>query len=459
MRASLVLCALSASADPTKYHNLGYLGQSYDLVKGNPRPQEGIALDPGWHNMQNVMAVCPPNEPDCPAPWNVKIDPGSSCSYEKNLDQVGSAYEYKSSLDKDVTTSGHTSFLGLGKAAFSASADFNTAKDETGSDFKFYSSVSAVCSIYRAYFQVLPQNASWLTATFRFAVSTLPTVVDNSTMPSFITFANHFGTHYAEGVAMGGKALYTKSFGKADYSSLSSSGVDLKAAASVSFGVKWGAEGDAEAKARSSDYNAFSSMHSDEHISCAGGTGLCPNMQDPLSLAFSESWIAGVTANPVPISYTLESLDVLLTSVYFPDDADIIAKQKALYDFYNNSYCGNVAACDPPLPVQYWLGAAPMSTPRSVLAVGVLGTKLYAVGGFDKDGTLASVEAYDPGSNQWSAVAPMSTPRGYLAVGVLGAKLYAVGGNDGNNHLASVERLTADDQGSPPPSALAPMDR
>jgi hypothetical protein len=453
----LVLCGvqtMSAAPSPTPWHNVGFLGQGYDLVRANPRPSQksGSAFDPGWMD-NSVFGVCPPNQPSCAPPDNVNFLPTGACSYDGSIEEVGSSFEYSSSLATDVSFSAHEGFA-FDQAKFSGSMDYTTAKDDTGSDFKFYSSVSALCESYHASFAAgLARNASWLSDSFRGSVAKLPTAVNNSTLPAFKQFALNYGTHYAKAVKMGGKAMHTVSFNKVDYSHLSSSGSDVRAAASISFGVWGGAETSASASSRSKDYAAFSSKTSTEHITCVGAEGVCPKMTLPL--AFDNDWVHQVKASPAPISYTLESLDVLLTSVYFPGDADIIAKQTALYNFYVNNYCGNVAACDAPLPAQYWLGAAPMSTPRAYLAVGVLGAKLYAVGGHDNDyHTLASVEAYDPGSNQWSATAPRSTPRSFLAVGVLGAKLYAVGGYDGNNILASVE---AYDPGSNQWSAVAPM--
>ena len=44
--------------------------------------------------------------------------------------------------------------------------------------------------------------------------------------------------------------------------------------------------------------------------------------------------------------------------------------------------------------------------------------KIYALGGRDDSGTLASVEVYDPTTNQWSAVSPMvhKSPQLYFSL-------------------------------------------
>ena len=58
----------------------------------------------------------------------------------------------------------------------------------------------------------------------------------------------------------------------------------------------------------------------------------------------------------------------------------------------------------------------------------VLDGKLYAVGGYNDDGVLSSVERYDLATNAWEAVAQMARAREDLGVAVLDGKLYAVGG-------------------------------
>ncbi len=77
-----------------------------------------------------------------------------------------------------------------------------------------------------------------------------------------------------------------------------------------------------------------------------------------------------------------------------------------------------------------WTAKAPMLTPRSFHAVGVVNGILYAVGGATLSGRdyLDTVEAYDPITNRWTAKARMPTPREGLAVGVVNGILYALGG-------------------------------
>ncbi|MEK7764918.1 MAG: kelch repeat-containing protein, partial [bacterium] len=95
---------------------------------------------------------------------------------------------------------------------------------------------------------------------------------------------------------------------------------------------------------------------------------------------------------------------------------------------WNGGFLSTVEAYDP--TTNTWSARAAMTVARYDLAAGVVGDRLYAVGGYNGS-YLSSVEAYDPMTNTWSAKAVMPTPRERLAAGVLGGRLYAVGGNNG----------------------------
>ncbi len=85
-----------------------------------------------------------------------------------------------------------------------------------------------------------------------------------------------------------------------------------------------------------------------------------------------------------------------------------------------------------------WTVKAPIPTPRDGLAVGVVNGILYAVGGAITHRSergfpvyteyLSTVQAYNPSTNSWSSKAPLPTPRSGVAVGVVDGILYAVGG-------------------------------
>lgn len=51
-----------------------------------------------------------------------------------------------------------------------------------------------------------------------------------------------------------------------------------------------------------------------------------------------------------------------------------------------------------------WTMVAPLSMPRDAVGVCLLGDKLYAVGGYDGQTYLNTMEAYDPQNNEWTQV-------------------------------------------------------
>jgi hypothetical protein len=85
-----------------------------------------------------------------------------------------------------------------------------------------------------------------------------------------------------------------------------------------------------------------------------------------------------------------------------------------------------------------WETKTPMSTPRSFLGIVAIDEKIYAIGGRNEGGTLATMEIYDTTSNSWSPGASMPTTRREFGIGVIQGKIYVVGGYDGSSVLSSV---------------------
>ena len=75
-----------------------------------------------------------------------------------------------------------------------------------------------------------------------------------------------------------------------------------------------------------------------------------------------------------------------------------------------------------------WIERAPMPTMRGALAVAEINGKLMAIGGYDGAGNSTAVEEYDPASNSWTPRAALPTPRDHLAAAAVGDRVYAIGG-------------------------------
>ncbi|CAF1569806.1 unnamed protein product [Rotaria magnacalcarata] len=94
-----------------------------------------------------------------------------------------------------------------------------------------------------------------------------------------------------------------------------------------------------------------------------------------------------------------------------------------------------------------WRAVSPMSKRRCGVGVAVLNNLLYAVGGHDGVSYLNSVEKFDPQTNQWNHdIAPTSSCRTSVGVAVLDGCLFAVGGQDGISCLNLVEKYDPSNQ-------------
>ena len=89
-----------------------------------------------------------------------------------------------------------------------------------------------------------------------------------------------------------------------------------------------------------------------------------------------------------------------------------------------------------------WSERAPMPTARGALSVTVHEGKLYAIGGYEGRANSPAVEVYDPVRNSWATRAPLPTPRDHLATATAAGKIYAVGGRlkgDYHRNLSTTE--------------------
>ena len=89
-----------------------------------------------------------------------------------------------------------------------------------------------------------------------------------------------------------------------------------------------------------------------------------------------------------------------------------------------------------------WTAKTPMPEPRIVSAAGVVGGRLYVVGGSTGNGASTIPEIYDPNTDTWSYGSPAGLPRGAMATGVLNNKVYVAGGwinSDANASTSALE--------------------
>lgn len=120
----------------------------------------------------------------------------------------------------------------------------------------------------------------------------------------------------------------------------------------------------------------------------------------------------------------------------------------------------NAAVFDP--ATSSWTMLAPMQTARGGATAQVINDAIYVAGGMDGNGaSLASVEVYHPASNTWSTAAAMSTPRDNPGSAVLDGKLYIFGGRtrnaDGSEVDGTLDSVEMYDPATNAWTARAPM--
>lgn len=88
-----------------------------------------------------------------------------------------------------------------------------------------------------------------------------------------------------------------------------------------------------------------------------------------------------------------------------------------------------------------WTLVESMHYKRLGVGVAVVNRLLYAIGGFDGNERLATIERYHPEDNAWTIIPSMSIGRSGAGVAALNQYIYVVGGFDGTRQLSSVERF------------------
>ncbi|EDL77081.1 kelch-like 18 (Drosophila) (predicted), isoform CRA_b, partial [Rattus norvegicus] len=119
-------------------------------------------------------------------------------------------------------------------------------------------------------------------------------------------------------------------------------------------------------------------------------------------------------------------------------------------NFYAGDSLNVVEVFDP--IANRWEKCHPMTTARSRVGVAVVNGLLYAIGGYDGQLRLSTVEAYNPETDtwtrvgsmnskrRWTVVTPMSSNRSAAGVTVFEGRIYVSGGHDGLQIFSSVEQ-------------------
>lgn len=81
----------------------------------------------------------------------------------------------------------------------------------------------------------------------------------------------------------------------------------------------------------------------------------------------------------------------------------------------------------------------PLTERRSGAGAASLRNHIFAIGGYNGDAQLNSVERYNPSSNTWTVVSPLIHRRSALSAVVYCQRLFVLGGYDGEGFLSTIE--------------------
>ena len=311
-----------------RFPNVGYLGSTYNIFKGNPESTKG--LDPGF-TLRNVYSLTyeqgrETGDHRYSIPDFTNITQSGTCNFQFDSSTTQNTASYTNSLQVHVDAD----FSGWG-ASFSASADYNDVHSGTTSSQKIFVSSQATCEAYIAF--IPPLESTSITASmnpaFKEDVYYLSTQGDNDT---YFDFIDKWGTHYAYSLRMGGRYGVRSSFISSEYIDMAASGLDISAAAGYSGAYSINANLTTDIQQNQS--KQYEQQRSDYQVYQIGGTPVVSQKsEDP-----SFQWAQTVKDNPLPIHYSLQPLSNILTTINFPDDKNIAVKQENLQEIIKQ-YC------------------------------------------------------------------------------------------------------------------------
>jgi len=233
--AAALLVTIERAQAQNKLMNIDYLGFGYDAAIGNPHSN---LLDPGF--VEPVIQLrydskLKTADGQWLIPDGTTVQQITSCSYIAESTEINGTSSYRDSLSVDARVEG-----GAFDFKFSASTEYKHVRSGTSYEQKVYVNSEARCMTYKAKFRgTLALMDLTVTSEFNDAVNHLPANLRAGSIDtidkSYLEFIRTFGTHFADTVDMGSKAIIRSEFERSGWSKLQQSGVKVTVAASASF--------------------------------------------------------------------------------------------------------------------------------------------------------------------------------------------------------------------------------
>jgi len=324
--------------------NIRYLGKGYNILRGNPHSFDG-KIDPGY--AESIL--------DLTYSEGLRVEQDSwiipdgtdgvdvrACRTDFGSKEINGMESYTDSLKGSVKAD----FEGWG-AAFSASVSWKQVKSGSESQNRVYMESLATCTAYSIMANAFTPPR--VTKSFAAGINYLPTEYNSETASHFEFFIRVFGTHVMFGAEFGGAYGQVSEFTHTAWNRMKSNGLDVELAARYSGMISAGAEvSSSTAQDEAKSYNSNSSR---QYIFTKGGT----------YSASRNTWMKSVRDEPMPLTYHLWPLDVVLDSRFMPSTVDkealaALPARKAGLKAALTSYCkllqeqGDLSSCDAPGP-------------------------------------------------------------------------------------------------------------
>jgi len=266
------------------------------------------------------------------------------CNLDFQSTTITGTTSYKNSLEVSVDVN-----AGYGPASFSASADYKSVSQGTTKDSNIYTMNEGTCSVYNT--NLDPLDLPSVHSSFIKEVNALPLNYTASTKQAYMNFLTKRGTHYFTGMRMGARYGYMSTISSSAWTKMTSEGITVSAAASYSALVKVGVK--TMTNDQKEQASTFDSSKTDWKIISIGSA---PPVDGNVV-----SWAQNCYNNPMPITYSLDSIVNLFNSDFLPSNANLDTLstnvQSALDDYcdYLKSK-GSLLSCnypdpDRPLPI------------------------------------------------------------------------------------------------------------
>ncbi|XP_052074527.1 uncharacterized protein LOC127712245 [Mytilus californianus] len=281
------------SREKQTFPDIDYTFFGYNISKGYPH---AIGHDPGFtYPIFETDYSEKRQSGDCRyfIPRGLVVVPDVSCALSFSSKTVKNMLELSQALS--VSTSVHGGGWGVN---FSASAGYKESSNEMSSGESIYIFSKAKCRYY--FTKMLTENPPPFTIAFLDWVFKLNST---NTKETYIDFFETFGTHYTTYTSFGSRFTYQYKMSSKSYQSEKENGFNVEVAASYSGLFSAGADFNMDSSQKAAA-SRFSELVETKTIT----VGASPPEDGKAS-----TWASTVKDNPVPIEYSLESIENLFT--------------------------------------------------------------------------------------------------------------------------------------------------